>query len=49
VMLFLGAFPLFTRWRRGVFEAKRWGESDIVGDDRTSDDESDGGDGGGDD
>jgi hypothetical protein len=47
VMLFLGAFPLFTRWRRGVFEAKRWGESDIVGDDRTSDDESDDGDGGG--
>jgi hypothetical protein len=50
VMLFLGAFPLFTRWRRGAFEARRWSESDIVGDDQARDNDGDGdgdGDGGG--
>ena len=39
VILFLLAFPLFSRWRRNAFEAERWNESDLGGDD--SDDEDD--------
>ena len=38
VILFLLAFPLFSRWRRNAFEAERWSESDLGGD-NDSDDE----------
>ena len=31
VMIFLVLFPLFSRWRRNAFEAKRWSESDLGG------------------
>lgn len=31
VMIFLAVFPLFSRWRRNAFEAKRWSESDLGG------------------
>jgi hypothetical protein len=31
IVLFLLAFPLFSRWRRNAFEAERWSESDIGG------------------
>jgi len=36
VMIFLMAFPLISRWRRGAFEARRWNESDIGGDSEES-------------
>ena len=42
VMILLAAFPLYSRWRRNAFEAQRWSESDIGGDDsdsNTADDE----------
>jgi hypothetical protein len=32
VMIFLAVFPLFSRWRRNAFEARRWNESDLAGD-----------------
>ncbi|RIX48928.1 MAG: DUF4178 domain-containing protein [Rhodocyclales bacterium GT-UBC] len=28
LMLFLAAFPLYTRWRHAAFETRRWAESD---------------------
>ncbi|MFZ4535001.1 DUF4178 domain-containing protein [Propionivibrio sp.] len=31
VMIFLVLFPLYSRWRRSAFEAKRWNESDLGG------------------
>jgi len=40
VILFLLAFPLFSRWRRNAFEAERWNESDLGGGD-DSDEEDD--------
>lgn len=39
VILFLLAFPLFSRWRRNAFEAERWSESDIGGSDDSDEDE----------
>ena len=40
VMLFLLAFPLFSRWRCNAFEAERWSESDLGGgDDSDGEDE----------
>ncbi|MEI7432201.1 MAG: DUF4178 domain-containing protein, partial [Betaproteobacteria bacterium] len=36
VMIFLLAFPLISRWRRGAFESRRWDESDIGGDSEES-------------
>lgn len=33
VLVFLAVFPLFSRWRRNAFEARRWNESDLAGDD----------------
>lgn len=43
VLLFLGAFPLLSRWRRSAFESRRWDESDLGGheDSDDSDDEDD--------
>ncbi len=41
VMLFLVAFPIFTRLRRGAFEVRRWAESDhapVAADDDSDDD-----------
>lgn len=29
LLVFLATFPLFSRWRRNAFEAKRWSESDF--------------------
>ncbi len=37
VMIFLAAFPLISRSRRSAFESRRWNESDLGGDDETSD------------
>jgi len=39
VILFLLAFPLFSRWRRNAFEAERWNESDLGGGDSEDEDE----------
>ncbi len=39
LMIFLVAFPLFSRWRNGAFETQRWSESNVAGDD--DDDEGD--------
>ena len=39
VMIFLAAFPLFSRWRRNAFETRRWNESGLVADDSGGDDE----------
>lgn len=33
LLIFLATFPLFSRWRRNAFEAQRWNESDLGGDD----------------
>ena len=41
VMIFLASFPLYSRWRRNAFEAKRWNESDLGGGDSSSADEDD--------
>lgn len=41
LMIFLAAFPLFSRWRRNAFEAHRWQESDIGGGDDSDGDEDD--------
>ncbi|MBI2306061.1 MAG: DUF4178 domain-containing protein [Rhodocyclales bacterium] len=32
LMIFLVAFPLFTRWRNAAFETQRWSESSLAGD-----------------
>lgn len=37
VLIFLVVFPLFSRWRRNAFEAKRWSESDLGGGSSDSD------------
>ncbi len=39
VILFLLAFPLFSRWRRNAFEAERSNESDLGGDDDSDDED----------
>ena len=39
VMIFLAAFPLFSRWRRNAFETSRWNESGLAADDSSGDDE----------
>jgi ribosomal protein S27E len=39
VMIFLAAFPLFSRWRRSAFETRRWSESSLFADDSSGDDE----------
>ncbi|MCC2866718.1 MAG: DUF4178 domain-containing protein [Candidatus Accumulibacter phosphatis] len=31
LLIFLVIFPLWSRWRRGAFEARRWNESDLGG------------------
>ena len=36
VLVLLTAFPLISRWRRNAFEARRWEESDLVGEDAGS-------------
>lgn len=41
VMIFLLLFPLIARWRRSNFEARRWNESDLGGDDEASGDDED--------
>ena len=41
LMLFLVAFPLFTRWRKSAFETRRWSESSLAGDDDGGDDGED--------
>jgi hypothetical protein len=38
-LIFLALFPLFSRWRRNAFEAKRWSESDLGGGDESSGDD----------
>ena len=39
VMIFLTLFPLYSRWRRNAFEARRWYESDLGGDEEADDEE----------
>jgi hypothetical protein len=41
VMIFLGFFPLYSRWRRNAFEAQRWSESDLGGGDGSSGNDED--------
>jgi len=41
VLIFLAAFPLFTRTRRAAFETQRWSESSVGGDDDDDDEEDD--------
>ncbi|MBE2258072.1 MAG: DUF4178 domain-containing protein [Rhodobacteraceae bacterium] len=33
LLIFLAIFPLWSRWRRNAFEARRWNESDLGGED----------------
>ena len=46
LLVFLGAFPLYTRIRRGAFEVRRWAESDHPLVVTSSDDDDDSGDDG---
>ncbi len=41
VMIFLVLFPLISRWRRSAFEARRWSESDLGGDDEADEENAD--------
>ena len=51
VLIFLALLPMFSRYRVASFEAERWKDADFLssGADFGSDDDGDGGDGGGDD
>ena len=39
VMIFIALFPLYSRWRRNAFEAQRWNESDLGGDEEADDED----------
>lgn len=41
LMIFLVAFPLFTRWRNAAFETRRWSESSLADDGGDDDGEDD--------
>jgi len=43
LMIFLVVFPLYSRWRRNAFEARRWNESDLGGGDESEIDFGDSG------
>ena len=43
LMIFLAVFPLYSRWRRNAFEARRWNESDLGGGDESEFDFGDSG------